>query len=70
MYKKDLKVVQGNMKRGKVLGVDSLGIEVFKEVDYALKMWWKVYNEMEGNCPDSQRWVRWYCFTRKEIEKI
>jgi hypothetical protein len=69
MYRKDQKVVQGDlaellsksvtteksdqlekelsleefrwvtMKRGKTLGVDGLGIEVFKEVDYVLKTW-------------------------------
>jgi hypothetical protein len=71
MYRKDNKVVQGDLaellsksvtteesdqlkkelsleefrwvtktiKRSKVSGVDGLGIEVFKEVDYALKTW-------------------------------
>jgi hypothetical protein len=39
LFLKEFRWVTKIMKRSKVLGVDGLGIEVFKEVDYALKTW-------------------------------
>jgi hypothetical protein len=53
------------IKRGKVSGVDRLEIEVFKEVDYTLKTWWTVYNEMKGKLSRLMKMGKMVLFYKK-----
>jgi hypothetical protein len=67
---KEFRWATKTMKRGKALGVDGLGIEVFKEVDYVLKIWWTVYNEMVGKLSRLMKIEKMILFYKKRVEKI
>jgi hypothetical protein len=67
---KEFRWATKTMKRGKASGVDGLGIEVFKEVDYVLKIWWIIYNEMEEKLSRLMKMEKMILFHKKGDREI